>query len=344
MKTPNILIIYTGGTIGMKQNHETGALVPFNFEQILEELPALKKFGFNIDTISFNPIIDSSEVQPEFWIRLTQLIFQQYERYDGFVILHGTDTMSYTASAISFMLEDLEKPVIFTGSQLPIGVLRTDGMENLISAIEIAAAQKDGHPLVPEVCIFFDSQLYRGNRTIKYNAEQFRAFRSPNYPVLAQAGVYINFNTSAIHYPASWGKPLKIHTKLDSNVAILKLFPGISPALVHSLLHTEGLRALVLETYGAGNAPTFDWFIRSLHEACNRGLIIVNVSQCQAGEVEMEKYETGLALKNSGVISAYNGTTEATIAKLLFLLGQYIDNQKIKEKITKSYRGEITIY
>ncbi len=342
-KTPSILIIYTGGTIGMKQNHETGALTPFNFSQISEEVPVLKKFGFGIDTITFDPIIDSSEAQPEFWIRLAQLIKEQYEHYDGFVVLHGTDTMSFTASAISFMLENLEKPVVFTGSQLPIGMLRTDGMENLISAIEIAAAQKDGRPLVPEVCVFFDSQLYRGNRTIKYNAEQFRAFRSPNYPVLAEAGVHIHFNTSAIHYPETWGKTLQIHTQLDSNIAILKLFPGISKALINSILQTEGLRALVLETYGAGNAPTFEWFIEALREACDRGVVIVNVSQCQAGRVEMEKYETGLALKKAGVISGHDCTTETAVTKLLFLLAQYKENQKIKKEMLIPYRGEITI-
>jgi L-asparaginase len=339
----HILVIYTGGTIGMKQHHETGVWQPFNFEQIIEEVPVLKKFGFSIDTLSFEPLIDSSEAQPSFWVKLAQLISDNYAKYDGFVVLHGTDTMSYTASALSFMLEDLEKPVILTGSQLPIGMLRTDGMENLVSAIEIAAAKEHGHPCVPEVCIFFESQLFRGNRTTKDNAEQFRAFRSANYPALANAGIHIKFNTPAIHYPAQWGKPLKVNTRLDNNVAILKIFPGVSQKIMESILNTKDLRAVILETYGSGNAPTSPWFIHALKQAIDKGIILVNITQCAAGSVEMDKYETGMALKKTGVLSGYDCTTEAALTKLFFLLGQYKDNQDVKKFWQKNISGEISL-
>jgi L-asparaginase len=339
----NILVIYTGGTIGMKQHHETGVWQPFNFEQIIEEVPVLKKFGFTIDTLSFDPLIDSSEVQPPFWMKLVHLISEHYSKYDGFVVLHGTDTMSYTASALSFMLENLEKPVIFTGSQLPIGMLRTDGMENLVSAIEIAAAKENGHPCVPEVCIFFENQLLRGNRTTKDNAEQFRAFRSANYPALANAGIHIKFNTPAIQYPAQWGKPLKINTRLDTSVAVLKIFPGINQKIMESIANTKDLRALILETYGSGNAPTMPWFVRTLKQAIDKGLILINITQCAAGSVEMDKYETGMALKKMGVLSGYDSTTEAALTKLFFLLGQYDDNQDIKKLWQKNINGEISL-
>ena len=339
--TPSILIIYTGGTIGMKQNHETGALTPFNFEQIIEEVPELKKFKLNIHTVSFEPLVDSSEIQPEFWVRLAQMIFDNYNQYDGFVILHGTDTMSYTGSALSFMLENLAKPVVLTGSQLPIGMLRTDGKENLISAIEIAAATKEGKPRVPEVSIFFESQLYRANRTTKYSAEQFDAFRSTNYPPLAEAGIHIKYNTAFIHSEQP-NTPLQIHTKLDNNIAVLKIFPGINPNVVRGVLNIPELRAVVLETYGSGNAPTATWFIEMLQEAINRGILILNVSQCQAGTVDMEKYETGIRLKKIGVLSGHDSTTEAAVTKLLFLLGKYKNNEKIIADLSRSFSGEIS--
>lgn len=340
----NILLTYTGGTIGMKHDPETQTLVPFNFEQILEEVPELRKFVHTIDTHSFYPPIDSSDIEPEFWVELANLIGEKYNQYDGFVILHGTDTMSYSASALSFMLENLEKPVIFTGSQLPIGMLRTDGKENLISSIEIAAAKdQKGRALVPEVCVYFESQLYRGNRTTKFNAENFRAFRSSNYPCLAEAGIHIKYNTPFINYPLDWGRELKVNTALDTNISILRIFPGISEQVVKSALSVPGMRALILETYGSGNAPTKGWLLDLLKGAIERGVIILNITQCMAGSVDMDAYATGILLKKMGVISGYDSTTEAAVVKLFFLLGNTNDNHKVKEELLENLRGEITI-
>ena len=342
--TPSILIIYTGGTIGMKHDPESNTLVPFNFQQIEEEVPELKKFGYQLDTLSFDPLVDSSDITPDFWIKLALTIEEHYRRYDGFVVLIGTDTMAYTASALSFMLQDLEKPVILTGSQLPIGTIRTDGKENFISSIEVAAAKRDdGRPQVPEVCIFFENQLFRGNRTTKYNADQFRAFRSPNFPPLAEAGIHIKYHHDMIRSPQEWGKPLRVHTKMCCNLAILKLFPGIGEKTVHSILHIPELRAVVLETYGSGNAPTRTWLIQALQEAIRRGVVIYNVSQCQAGSVAMETYATGILLKRVGVLSGHDITTEAAVAKLILLTGQFNDNKTIIELIDKNICGEISI-
>ena len=271
-----ILLIYTGGTIGMKQDPETLLLKPFDFHQITREVPELKKFGYVIDALSFDPVIDSSDVNPAFWVKLAGILKANYDFYDGFVVLHGTDTMAYSASAMSFMLENLEKPVIFTGSQLPIGMLRTDGKENLISSIELAAAQDaEGHPHISEVCIYFDSQLFRGNRTTKYNAENFRAFRSANYPPLAEVGIHIRYNESALYRPPVRGRDLVLHTALDTHVAVLKIFPGISEPLVRAVLSTEGLRAVVLETYGSGNSLSDPWFLGALAAFTQAGGIIV---------------------------------------------------------------------
>ena len=339
----SILLIYTGGTIGMKQDPETLALAPFNFSQITGEVPELKKFGCQIDTISFDPLIDSSDADIPFWQKLVSVIEKEYCKYDGFVILHGTDTMSYTASALSFMLQNLEKPVILTGSQLPIGVLRTDGKENLISSIEIAAARdKEGHPMVPEVCIFFESQLYRGNRTTKYSAENFRAFRSASYHVLAEAGIHIKYYRDYINYPDEWGKPLRVESSLDPNVAILKIFPGISKSIVDSIIDTKGLRAIVLETFGSGNAPTKEWFIKSIKRAVDMEIIVLNITQCHAGYVDMNAYTAGVELKKAGVLSGYDSTTEAAVTKLFFLLSQNIDYKIITRNIDKNISGEIT--
>lgn len=319
----SILIIYTGGTIGMKQDPVDFTLKPFNFGQILSEVPEIRKFVCRVDTYSFSPLIDSSDAQPEFWIDLARLIKKEYANYDGFVVLHGTDTMSFTASALSFMLENLEKPVVFTGSQLPIGMLRTDGKENLISAVEIAsAADEQGRPIVPEVTVFFDSHLYRGNRTIKYSAENFWAFRSENAPALADTGIHIKYNLDEIRYPKQYGNPLKISETLDTDVAILKIFPGMRENMVRALFATEGLRAVILETFGSGNAPTQKWFLDIISEADRRGLIIMNITQCIAGCVDMEAYATGIELKKMGVVSGYDSTLEAALAKLFYLMGK----------------------
>ena len=339
-----ILLLYTGGTIGMKQDPVTLALKPFNFNQILEEVPELKKFGCEIDTYSFDPLIDSSDMQPEFWIRLARMIQENYSKYDGFVVLHGTDTMSYTASALSFMFENLAKPVVLTGSQLPIGMLRTDGKENLISSIEIASsADEEGNPVVPEVCIYFDAHLYRGNRTTKYNAENFRAFRSANFPVLADVGIHIKFNPNNILVPDSFEDPLKISTALDTRVAVLRIFPGITPEVMDAILGMEGLRGVVLETFGSGNAPTAEWFVERIKNAVRRGLLVLNVTQCQAGKVDMDAYATGIALKNEGVISGYDSTIEAAITKMFYVLGQTDDLSEAKRLLNSNLRGEISI-
>lgn len=342
-KNTSILIIYTGGTIGMKQNPQTGALSPFNFDQIEEEVPELRKFGFNLHTISFDPLIDSSDITPDFWIKLVNIINDNYNNYNGFVILHGTDTMSFTASALSFMMEGLDKPIVLTGSQLPIGMLRTDGKENLISAVEIAAAQQNGQPMVPEVTIFFENRLYRGNRTTKHNAEHFNAFRSDNYPYLAEAGISIKYNFPFIHYPTG-NQDFKVHTKLDPNVGVLKLFPGISSDVVKAVIETNGIKAIILETFGSGNSLSRKWFLDLIAEAIKQDVVVLNVTQCKAGSVNMDKYETGLVLKNIGVVSGYDITFEAAIAKLMFLMGKGIYGNQLALELTKSISGEITVH
>ncbi len=340
-KKNNILVIYTGGTIGMVQDSESGALNPFDFDHLTEQIPEIRKFGFHIESISFDPIIDSSNMHPEVWVRLARIIEENYENYDGFVILHGSDTMAYTASALSFMLENLSKPVILTGSQLPIGMIRTDGKENFITSLEIAAAKKDGKAVVPEVCIYFEYQLYRGNRTHKFNAEHFEAFRSVNYPVLAQAGVEIKYNFGAIHEPI--GQEFRIFTSMDPKVAVLPLFPGITREIVSSILNIKGMKALVLETFGSGNAPTFPWFLEELEAAIKRGLIVYNVTQCRGGSVKMGKYETSVNLQRIGVISGYDITLEAAVTKLMYLLGNNYPNDRVKKYLQTSLRGEMTV-
>ncbi len=341
-KTPSILLIYTGGTIGMIENPETGALESFNFNHLMKHVPELKKFNCNIASYQFDPPIDSSDMEPGYWAKLVKIINYNYESFDGFVILHGTDTMAYTASALSFMLENLSKPVILTGSQLPIGMLRTDGKENLITSIEIAAAKNpDGTAVVPEVCIFFENHLMRGNRTTKINSENFNAFRSFNYPVLASAGIHIKYEPHLIR-KVDYSLPLKPHYLFDTNVVILTLFPGIQERIVTSLLHVEGLKAVVLKTFGSGNAPQKAWFINQLKEATERGIIIVNITQCSLGAVEMERYETGIQLLQAGVISGYDSTPECAVTKLMFLLGHGLSNNEIRRKMNSCLAGEIT--
>lgn len=341
-KTPSILLIYTGGTIGMIENPETGALENFNFDQLMKHVPELKKFNYHISSYQFTPPIDSSDMEPRYWARLVEIINYNYDAFDGFVILHGTDTMAYTASALSFMLENLNKPVILTGSQLPIGTLRTDGKENLITAIEIAAAKNpDGTTIVPEVCIFFENHLMRGNRTTKINAENFNAFRSFNYPPLARVGIHIKYEPGLIRKP-NLQLPLKPHYLFNTNVVILTLFPGIQEGIITSLLHVPGLKAVVLKTFGSGNAPQKPWFICQLKEATDRGIIIINITQCQSGAVEMERYEIGIQLLQAGVISGYDSTPECAVTKLMFLLGHGLSNQEIRAKMNSSIIGEIT--
>ena len=342
-KKASILLIYTGGTIGMKEDPVLQALTPFDFSQILDEVPELGKFAYKIDSYTFDPIIDSSDVEPSLWISLVRLIEDKYEEYDGFVILHGTDTMAYSASTLSFMIEGLTKPVIFTGSQLPIGTPRTDGKENLISAVEIAAAtDDDGHALVPEVCICFDNVLIRGNRSRKFNSDNFRAFRSENHPPLAEAGISIRYNTALIRKPESWDARPLFHTNLDTRVSILKIHPGITPNVVRNILLGEDTRAVIIETYGAGNAPSKDWFISIVKEASDRGKVLLNVTQCIAGCVNMDLYATGKSLKCAGVMNGYDSTTESALGKLFYLLGVFDTNDKVKAGLEMNLRGEIS--
>ena len=335
-----ILIIYTGGTIGMIMNKSSNTLQPLHFEQVSKLIPEFDECDYTLEYISFDPTVDSSNMDPALWIKLATIIEDNYEEFDGCVVLHGSDTMSYSASALSYMLENLNKPVIFTGSQLPLGVNRTDGKENFITSVEIAAYHEDDTPVVPEVCIYFENQLYRANRTFKYNAENFDAFRSVNYPVLADVGVYIKYNSNAIRKPNF--KKLKVHKKLNTSVAILKLFPGIDVSVVEAILSIEGLKAVVLETYGTGNTHTDPGFIMMLQDAIANGLFILNITQCKGGAVEHGKYQASVPLSKAGVVSGYDMTLEAAVTKLMFLLGQDYSGTKLKAAMQASLRGEIS--
>ena len=338
-----VLLIYTGGTIGMNRNPLTGALEPFDFEQLLDKVPELNQFDVQIDTFQFSPPIDSSDMTPARWTELSHVISDHYDDYDGFVVLHGTDTMAYTASALSYMLENLTKPVIFTGSQLPIGMLRTDGKENLITSIEIAAAKEEnGQTRVPEVGIYFNGRLLRGNRTTKQSADEFNAFESFNYPHLADAGVEILYHRERIMKPL-WDKPMTPHFRLDNNVIIFSLFPGIREDLVRHIIATPNLRSIVMRTFGSGNAPQRPWVMQALRDATQRGKIVINISQCMQGRVEMGRYDTGYQLQEAGVISGYDSTVESAVTKLMFLQSHYDDPEQIRYWMTQSIRGEITV-
>ena len=338
----HILLIYTGGTIGMVENPATGSLEPFDFAHLNNHIPELQRFKFHVDHIVFDPVIDSSEITPEHWKKMVHIIEDNYDNYDGFVVLHGTDTMAYTASALSFMLENLHKPVVLTGAQLPIGKLRTDAKENLITALEIAADKNQlGYPIVPEVCVFFQNDLLRGNRSTKVNADNFNAFKSYNYPNLGKSGIQIRYERKAIHTP-DYEKKTIFHYRLDNRIASLKLFPGIDKQSVEAILTLKNIRAVILETYGSGNAPLSPWFLDLIRETVKRGVIIVNISQCEIGLVNMQRYETGRELLRAGVISGFDATFEAALAKLMFLIGHKYDKEDIKIRMRVPLIGEIT--
>ncbi len=342
MKGPiKILLIYTGGTIGMVKDYDSGTLKAFNFKKLLKSIPELNQLGCSIDTISFERPIDSSNMNPGHWIEIAAIIESHYGSHDGFVVLHGSDTMSYSASALGYMLENLAKPVIFTGSQLPIGDLRTDAKENLITSIQIAAMRGKDGPAIQEVGLYFEYKLYRANRTTKINAEHFKAFQSLNYPPLAESGVHLKIFTENLWVPKH-RKPLVVHKKLDNHVAILKLFPGLNEELLSSVLGTPGLKALILETYGAGNAPTDDWLSALLGKSIQKGLHIVSVTQCAGGGVIMGQYETSTQLQKLQVINGKDITTEAAITKLMYLLGSNVSHKSFKTVFETPLRGEMT--
>jgi L-asparaginase len=338
---PQILLIYTGGTIGMIKDPLTASLQAFDFASLLEKIPELNLLDCSIDNISFETPIDSSNINPTHWIEIATIIDQNYTMYDGFVVLHGSDTMSYSASALSFMLENLSKPVIFTGSQLPIGDLRTDAKENLITAIQIAALQNNNKPIINEVGLYFEYKLYRGNRTTKINADYFEAFSSLNFPALLTSGVHLNINHELLLKNYSKAS-FCVHKELDDNVALVKLFPGISLTVLSSILDIPKLKAVIIETYGSGNASTDTWFLQTIEEALKKGIYVVNVTQCAGGSVQMNQYHTGKLLEELGVISGKDMTTESALTKLMYMLGLKISRKMFKTVFESDLRGEIS--
>lgn len=337
----SIMVIYTGGTLGMVYDDHNHHLVPFDFESILSRIPELNMFGFNLTVVSFNELIDSANVSPWHWIELAGLIEANYNRYNGFVIIHGTDTMAFSASALSYLLENLNKPVIFTGAQLPIGAIRTDARENLVTALEIAAARKDGRPLVPEVCIYFNNQLLRGNRAKKVESAQFGAFESANYPSLASCGTRIDFNPLVIK-PYQPFNDLKVHKTMEDSVSVVKLFPGMSARHLQNSLSIPGVRGIILETYGSGNAPTNAWFLDMLKEYIEAGHVVFNVSQCNGGTVMQGRYETSKTLANIGVVSGNDITLEAAITKMMFIMAENQDKAVVERQLSRPIRGEMS--
>lgn len=340
-KKAKILLIYTGGTIGMIKDFETGALRAFDFDDLLKHIPELKILDCEIATISFNEPKDSSSINLKDWIYLATIIEDNYQAYDGFVVLHGSDTMSFTSSAMSFMLENLAKPVVFTGSQLPIGDLRTDAKENLITSIQIASLRENGRPKIQEVCLYFEYKLYRANRTSKIHAEHFEAFASYNYPPLAISGVHLVVNKDALLPVPKVERPLRVHKEMNSNVLILKMFPGISEDLIKHVFSYPKLEGLVLETYGSGNLTDEVWFLDALRDLIASGVHVVNITQCSGGSVIMGLYETSVEMMNMGVISGKDMTSEAAVVKMMWLLGQKISPKSFKTFFGTSLRGEI---
>lgn len=341
MTKPHILLIYTGGTIGSFREPESGALKPLPFSDIRQFIPEIEHLTLDLEHISLPIPVDSSDMNPDLWVKLAEIIEQAYEKYDGFVVLHGTDTMAYTASALSFMFRGLKKPIIFTGSQLPVNIVRTDGRENLVTALEIASLQEEGIPSVQEVCIYFEYKLYRGNRAVKVSAEHFNAFDSPNFPPLGEAGVHIELNRKFLRKTNS--KKPEVTKQLCREIAVLKIFPGMNTNILSSILKTEGLKALIIETFGSGNAPTDKPFLDLIQNAVESGIVVANVSQCLSGSVEQTLYATGRGLEHAGVLGAGDMTTEAVITKLMYLLGNYPDISKVKELFSQNLRGELSL-
>jgi L-asparaginase len=340
-RKPSVLVIYTGGTIGMVKDSETGSLMPVNFERLQSNIPEINRLDIEIEIYTFEKTIDSSNIHPEHWIKMVEIIEANYSKYDGFVVLHGSDTMAFSASAVSFMIENLSKPIIFTGSQLPLGVLRTDARENFITAVEIAVMKEYGRPKVSEVCIYFEYHLLKGNRTTKFSSSHFNAFTSANYPPLAEAGVQIGFNDSILRLYN--GKPVKFYNQLNTDIAILKIFPGMTPAYVQGILQVKNLKAVVMETFGSGNAPTDAWFIDLLDQAIRKDIIVVNVTQCNSGSVFQGKYKTSEQLESIGVLSGQDITTESALTKLMFLLANAENMEEVRQQFCIPLKEEMTL-